>query len=129
MRESTLRSLSAEQLEEYAQAMGFTLRACKDKEDKIALIRRRRARSVTIEVLGLALDVEVRRFRSSRFSDAIKDRERTTDQLLGAFRDLLGDEQFDRLLDVCSDEDGETDDDALVCAFNAILRSDELKNY
>ncbi len=129
MNTQTMEGLSNEELEAYAQTMGFTTKACKDKADKIALIQRKRSRSVTVTVLGLDLLVSVRRFRSSKFGDVITSRGRTSAELMGAFRDLLGDDQFDALMDVCRDEDGEPDEDAVAYAFNVILATDELKNY
>lgn len=129
MRTETLKAMTAEELEDYARAMGFTLKALADKDDKVEMIQRRRARSVTVPVFGLDLDIEVRRFRSSRFADVIQSPHRTGAQLLGAFRGLLGDEQFSSLLDACADEDGETDEDALAVAMNRILACEDLKNY
>lgn len=122
-------AMSAEELEGYANAMGFTLKACKDKADKVALIERKRSRAVTVPVLGLDLSIEVRRFRSSKFGDAIGKAGRTSADLMEAFRGLLGDGQFEALLAACAEDDGEVDEDALAYAFNVILRSEELKNY
>lgn len=130
MNKETMQNMTAEELEGYAQSMGFTLRACKDKSDKIALIQRKRARAVTIEVLGLELSVEVRKFRGSKFSDVVNKRDRTSAELMDAFRGLLGDTQYESLLAACAEEDGEgVDEDALAYAFVRILQSDELKNY
>lgn len=124
-----MQNMTAEELEGYAQAMGFTLRACSDKADKIALIQRRRERTVTIEALGLGLSVSVKRFRSSKFSDLVNKRGRTGADLVEAFRGLLGDSQFDALMRACADEDGEVDEDALAYVFSTILKNEELKNY
>lgn len=124
-----MQNMTAEELEGYAQAMGFTLKACSDKADKIALIQRRRAREVAIEVLGLELSVSVKRYRSSKFGDLINKRGRTSAELIEAFRGLLGDSQFDALMHACADEDGEVDEDALAYVFATILKNDELKNY
>ena len=124
-----MQNMTAEELEGYAQAMGFTLRACADKADKIALIQRRRERTVTIEALGLGLSVSVKRFRSSKFSDLVNKPGRTGADLVEAFHGLLGDPQFDALMRACADEDGEVDEDALAYVFSTILRNEELKNY
>lgn len=129
MRTEALKAMTAEELEDYARAMGFTLKALTDKDDKVDMIQRRRARSVTVPVFGIDLDIEVRRFRSSRFADVIQSPRRTGEQLIGAFKGLLGDGQFSRLLDACADEDGETDEDALAVAMNRILDCEDLKNY
>lgn len=124
-----MQNMTAEELEGYAQAMGFTLKACSDKADKIALIQRRRERTVTVEALGLELSVSVKRYRSSKFGDLINKPGRTGTDLVEAFRGLLGDSQLDALMRACADEDGEVDEDALAYVFSTILRNEELKNY
>ncbi len=124
-----MQNMTAEELEGYAQAMGFTLKACSDKADKIALIQRRRERTVTVEALGLELSVSVKRYRSSKFGDLINKPGRTGADLVEAFRGLLGDSQLDALMRACADEDGEVDEDALAYVFSTILRNEELKNY
>ncbi len=129
MNSETMRGMSAEELEGYANSMGFTLKACKDKDDKIALISRKRSRAVEVCVLGLDLSIEVRRYRNSKFADAINAEGRTSADLMEAFRGLLGDSQFEALLMACAEDDGEVDEDALAYAFARILKSDELKNY
>ncbi len=129
MNTETMQNMTVAELEAYANSLGFTLKACKDKADKIALIGRRRARAATVPVLGLDLSIEVRRFRSSKFADVINDRSRTSADLTEAFRGLLGDEQYEALVAACTEEDGELDEDALAFAFGRILASDELKKY
>ncbi len=129
MKKETMEGMTAEELEGYANSMGFTLKACGDKSDKIALIQRKRSRAVTVEALGLELSVEVKRFRSSKFNDVINGPDRSSAELMGAFRDLLGEAQYSALLQTCAEEDGEVDEDALAYVFTKILRSDELKNY
>lgn len=129
MNTETMQNMTVAELEAYANSLGFTLKACKDKADKIALIGRRRARAATVPVLGLDLSIEVRRFRSSKFADVINDRSRTGADLTEAFRGLLGDEQYEALVAACTEEDGELDEDALAFAFGRILASDELKKY
>lgn len=129
MNKEAMQNMTAEELEGYANSMGFTLKACKDKADKIALIQRKRARAVTVEVLGIELSIEVRRFRNSKFADVISKRDRTSAELMDAFRCLLGDSQYESLLAACAEDEGELDEDALAYAFAKILQSDELKNY
>lgn len=129
MNKEAMQNMTAEELEGYANSMGFTLKACKDKADKIALIQRKRARAVTVEVLGIELSIEVRRFRNSKFADVISKRDRTSAELMNAFRCLLGDSQYESLLTACAEDEGELDEDALAYAFAKILQSDELKNY
>ena len=129
MNAETMQNMTVAELEAFANSLGLTLRACKDKADKIELLERKRARAATVSALGLDLDIEVRRFRSSKFADVINNPQRTSAELFGAFRGLLGDAQYDRLVEACTDESGELDEEALGFAFNRILSSDELKKY
>lgn len=129
MNKETMQNMTVEELEGYANSMGFTLKACKDKADKIALIQRKRSRAATVEVLGLELSIEVKRFRNSKFADVISKRDRTSSELMDAFRCLLGDSQYESLFAACTEDEGEVDEDALAYAFAKILQSDELKNY
>lgn len=129
MRTDVLNSLTDEELEAYARSMGLTLRAFAGKADKVDFIQRRRGRAVDLTVFGVGLSVEVRRFRSTNFSDVMENAKRTPEELYGAFRGLLGDEQFDALMGACTDEDGEVDGDAVAVAFTRLLTCEELKNY
>lgn len=129
MNKETMQNMTAAELEAYANSLGFTLKAAKDKADKIDLIQRRRAREVTVPVLGIELVVSVKRFRNSRFIDVINDPNHTAAQLCAAFESLLGEEQYGRLVAACTEDDGELDEDALAFAFATIIKSDELKKY
>lgn len=129
MNKEAMQNMTVRELEDYANSLGFTLKAATDKADKIDLLERKRARAATVSVLGLELSIEVKRFRSSKFADVINDRDRTAAKLCDAFAGLLGEEQYAKLIDVCTEDDGEVDEDALAFAFATIIKSDELKKY
>lgn len=129
MNKEAMQNMTVRELEDYANSLGFTLKAATDKADKIDLLERKRARAATVSVLGLELSIEVKRFRSSKFADVINDRDRTAAKLCDAFAGLLGEEQYAKLIDACTEDDGEVDEDALAFAFATIIKSDELKKY
>lgn len=129
MNKEAMQNMTVRELEDYANSLGFTLKAATDKADKIDLLERKRARAATVSVLGMELSIEVKRFRSSKFADVINDRDRTAAKLCDAFAGLLGEEQYAKLIDACTEDDGEVDEDALAFAFATIIKSDELKKY
>lgn len=124
-----MRKMGSEELEAYAKSLGFTLAAADGVEAKVSLIEKRRSRSVSLSVLGVPLEVEVRRAHDSRFFDVINDPARTRADLMGAFKRLLGDGQWAELVAACTDSDGTVDEDALAFAMDRLLSCEELKNF
>lgn len=121
--------MSVDELDGYAKALGIDVRAGKTAEEKAKIISERRGRVATVTVLGMQLDVPVKRAHDKRVSELLDKDGRTTEDIDEAFRIILGDEQLDALRLATTDDDGTVDEAALSYAYNAILGSDELKNF
>ena len=123
-----LKLMSEEELDRYANAIGISTAAAKTAAQKVALIEKERSRSVTVEALGVVLELPAKRVRDQRFSDLMNKSDRTDDDLKEAFALLLGESQYAQLVEAATDEDGTVDAIALGFALNSILTSDALKN-
>ncbi len=123
-----LKLMGEEELDRYANAIGISTAAAKTAAQKVALIEKERARSVTVEALGVVLELPAKRVRDQRFSDLMNKDGRTDDDLKEAFALLLGESQYAQLVEAATDEDGTVDAIALGFALNSILTSDALKN-
>jgi hypothetical protein len=123
-----LKLMSEEELDRYANAIGISTAAAKTAAQKVALIEKERSRSVTVEALGVVLELPAKRVRDQRFSDLMNKSDRTDDDLKEAFELLLGESQYAQLVEAATDEDGTVDAIALGFALNSILTSDALKN-
>lgn len=121
--------MSAEELEQYAQALGFTAKAAPTAEGKVELITSRRERSVEIGVLGLTVAVPMKAMRDKRVTDLLNKEGRGEEDLDAAFRIVLGKAQQDAIVAACTDPDGTVDNVALGLAYGRILNSEELKNF
>ena len=124
-----LANMSEDELEAYANELGFTTRAAAGREAKAALIERRRERGVDVDAIGVSLHLTVKAAHDRRFQELISKRDRDGRDVEDAFRLLLGDEQFGELQQAATDEDGTVDEDALAYAYNRILSCEELKNF
>lgn len=123
-----LKLMGEEELDRYANAIGISTAAAKTAAQKVALIEKERSRSVTVEALGVVLELPAKRVRDQRFSDLMNKSDRTDDDLKEAFALLLGESQYAQLVEAATDEDGTVDAIALGFALNSILTSDALKN-
>lgn len=123
-----LKLMGEEELDRYANAIGISTAAAKTAAQKVALIEKERSRSVTVEALGVVLELPAKRVRDQRFSDLMNKDDRTDDDLKEAFALLLGESQYAQLVEAATDEDGTVDAIALGFALNSILTSDALKN-
>ena len=129
MNKDYLAMMDEGELEAYAKVLGFTTAAAQTAADKAKLIEKKRARCAELTVLGIAMSIPVKRAHDRRFIDVMNKEDRTTEELDGAFRFLLGDEQYASLMDAVTEDDGTKDDDALGYAYNKLLYSAELKNF
>lgn len=121
--------MSAAELDEYGRLLGISTSPAKTADEKMALIERRRARTASIRVLGLDLEVPVKRARDKRASDLMAKRELSDAETEEVMRLLLGDEQMAEVERACTDEDGTVDVDAMALAFAKLVTADELKNF
>lgn len=123
-----LKRMGADELDAYADALGFSARAAKTADAKRALIERRRSRGVDVAALGMTLHVSAKAAHDLRVLRLIEKPDRTESDVEEAFRILLGDEQMAALEAAATDEDGTIDEVALAMAYNRVLTSEELKN-
>ena len=128
MNKEYLLKMSDEELAGYMKMLGISSKATKTREAKIELIERRRAKTETIDVLGIPIEVSVKKLRDRRVLDAYQ--AATTDaQMEAVARQIIGDEQMDALAVAATDEDGRVDVDALGYAIATILTNKKVKNF
>ncbi len=128
MKKEYLLKMSDEELAGYMKMLGISSKATKTREAKIELIERRRAKTETIDVLGIPIEVSVKKLRDRRVLDAYQ--AATTDaQMEAVARQIIGDEQMDALAVAATDEDGTVDVDALGYAIATILTNKKVKNF
>ena len=129
MRHEVLMEMSLEQLDQYGQACGIDVTGKRTKAQKVALIEERRQRMAEIDALGMTLAVPVRAMHDKRVTDLL-DRgglsEAEADALMTM---LLGEEQYERVVERCTDDDGVIDVNAVGLVFGTLITSKELKNY
>lgn len=124
-----MRRMSASELDAYAKAMGFSVRGAKTAEQKAELIERRRAHVASLTLLGVPVEVPVKRLHDKRVTDLLSKDGRTDAETELMARLIVGDESWDDLVAAATEEDGTVDNDALGYAVAALLTSRELKNY
>ena len=128
MKRESIERMSDEELEQYARLLGVILDAAHSRDEKISLVERKREKRVTVTALGIDFDITIRRVRDKRVSDLLARGNRTDEETDEAIRLLLGDGQYQTLLDAVTDDDGVVDVDAMGLAFVRIITADELKN-
>lgn len=128
MKRENIERMSDEELEQYARLLGVILDAAHSRDEKISLVERKREKRVTVTALGIDFDITIRRVRDKRVSDLLARGNRTDEETDEAISLLLGDGQYQTLLDAVTDDDGVVDVDAMGLAFVRIITADELKN-
>lgn len=129
MRHEVLMEMSIEQIDQYAKVCGIDVTGKRTKEAKIALIEERRARVADIDVLGMTIAVPVRAMHDKLVVDLLNGGDLDDEQAARLLVALVGEDQYETLLDRCTDEDGVVDVEAVCLAFATIVRSPELKNF
>ena len=129
MNDSYLKKMDEAELEAYAGTMGFSVKAGGSRDEKVAIIRRKRERVAELTVLGVPIRVPVKRAHDKRVTDLISKRDRSDEETVELFRLLVGEEGWEELLAAATEEDGTVDNDALAYALRTVLFSRELKNY
>lgn len=128
MNKDAMRNMSAEELDDYGKLLGIITKAANDAEGKAALIERRRAKVAKVRVLGMDLDIPVKVLQDKRVVDCFGDSS-TDESMIRGMELILGAEQWQRVIDAATDEDGTVDVKALALAYKQIIYADELKNY
>lgn len=129
MRHEVLMEMSIEQIDQYAKVCGIDVTGKRTKEAKIALIEERRARVADIDVLGMTIAVPVRVMHDKLVVDLLNGGDLDDERAARLLVALVGEDQYETLLDRCTDEDGVVDVEAVCLAFATIVRSPELKNF
>lgn len=128
MKREALESMSAAELDAYAKLLGVSVRGAKGAEQKRRVIESRRGRSARMAVLGVDIEVPIRRAHDKRVSDLLSGG-RTDEDMVEAFRLLVGDEQFAAVEEACTEDDGLVDVEAFAFAVASVLGNGDLKNF
>lgn len=128
MNKEYMARMSASELDEYGKLIGVATSPGKTATEKARIIDHGRERTASIRVLGIDLEIPIKRTRDKRVSDLLYKDGRTDAETEEVMRLLLGDDQMGEVTRACTDEDGTVDIDALGLAFAKIITSDELKN-
>lgn len=130
MRHEVMMEMSLSELDLYAQACGIDVTGTPTKEGKVALIEERQGRVAEIHMFGLTLAVPVKRLHDKRVSDLFEDGRLHSDKDAATVMTLiLGKEQYEKVIERCTDEDGIVDVEAIGRAFMTLVGDVELKNY
>lgn len=129
MRHDVLMSMSLADLDRYGSACGIDVTGEQTRERKVEVIEERRGRVAEVNVLGMTLTIPKRRLHDQRLADILSTK-LTDESASTAMVLLLGEEQYEAIIERCTDEDGVVDVEAIGVAFNTLFYgSDELKNY
>lgn len=129
MRHEVMMEMSLEQLDRYGARCGIDVTGMKTKAQKVELIEKRRGRIADVEALGATWHVPVRAAHDKRVNDLLARGNLTdaeADWLMGA---LFGEEQYQAIIERCTDDDGIVDTEAVGLALMCAIESPELKNY
>lgn len=129
MRHEVLMAMSKKELDQYAEILGLNVSGEKSIAKKVSVIEKAREKTASVEALGLTLTIPIKRMRDKRVTDLANKRPITDEGGEELLRLVLGDEQFEMLVDHATDEDGSIDTDAMGFALVKIITSEELKNF
>ena len=120
-----LEKMSVAELDDYAKAIGIP-KLVGSTEDRIKTISKRRSKKVIIRALGVDWEVPVKAMSDKRVTECVANlNDENGEKVL---RIILGEEQFEKLEEVCTEEDGTFDLNALGTVYTKIVTSRELKN-
>lgn len=129
MRKEYMALMSADELEAYAKAMGFSVRAGKTAAEKISIIESKRAREAEMTVLGVPVRIPIKRLHDKRVSDLLAKKGRTDAETVEMMVLILGDDQWGLLVEAATEDDGTVDNCALGYAIARIITDRKLKNF
>ena len=130
MKKEYLLAMSESELDLYGRACGIDTTAAKGVKAKAALIAQARERTADIHVMGMTLTVPIKKMRDKTVGDRIEAGALQSNAKIEELMvDLLGAEQWEAIIERCTDEDGTVDIDAFGVIVAEILSSTELKNY
>jgi hypothetical protein len=126
MRKEIMAEMSAEQMGDYARLIGVNASGGKSLIEEI---EEARAHVAVIDLLGAEFTVPIKRMHDKRITDVLAKRSLSDRQAEQLMQDILGKAQYKSLLERCTDDDGTIDTDALGVALNALITSEQLKNF
>nr|DAJ50151.1 MAG TPA: hypothetical protein [Caudoviricetes sp.] len=121
--------MSTEELEDYAQILGFTTKAAKTKAAKVQLIETKRSESAEVEIFGIKFVIPKKKFHDKTISDLLSKPNLRDDDFTEAIRMLLGDDQYETIYEAVRDEDGVVDIDGLILVYKRLFQNEALKNF
>lgn len=132
MNSNALANMTKDELNAYAATLGdaFGKTVSKlAKDEKVEQIQRKRERVAVVRVLGLDLSIPVKkRMDDENYGNLLDKPNRTAEDVINAYKFLLGEEQFEELWNACTDDDGTFDTGAFAYAHSVIATNEELKN-
>lgn len=128
MRKEILEQMSDAELVDYARTLGIKAGDVHKAKDKVSLIFNRWEREEEITVYGETFKVKAKTLKDKKFVDLVAAPNATDEQMAEALLILLGEEQVKKLYELCTDEDGTVDINAVGIAFAQIVSSPQLKN-
>lgn len=128
MRTSVMQEMTTDELDSYAAVLGVNIEAAKTKAQKIQTIVQARERTEQVSVYGTKFTIAIKTLHDKRVTDKVNGAKSDADyEECGKL--ILGDKQYDKLVALCTDDDGTIDSDALGTALVRIFSADELKNF
>lgn len=129
MRHDVMMAMSKSELDAYATSLGINVAAKKTIASKVAAIEDARGRCADIDVFGETFTIPIKAVHDKRVSDLATKSNLTDDDAMHLLELLLGEEQIAKLTELCTDEDGTVDVNAIALAMATILQSEKLKNF
>ncbi len=128
MKKENLERMSDEEITQYAKALGIPNKAIRSARNKADFVWKRWNQEVTISTLGIDFSIPAKLLRDKDLVNALASPNLTDDKADEIIMRLLGETQYNALVNACTDEEGVTDVVAMGVAFGRILSSPKLKN-
>lgn len=121
--------MSLTELDQYADRCGIDVNGMATKEEKVAVIEERRGRVAEVEALGTMLVVPVRKMHDKRVRDLFERGSLSDAEAEWMLAQVLGEEQYAKVIELCTDEDDVVDYEAVSHVFRVIINCEDLKNF
>lgn len=128
MKDELLNALNDEELKIYASAVGCDVKKGDSKGQIIEKIKGHRERLATVEVMGLTLAIPYKRLQDKRVIDLFNQDYIDETEACECIHGMLGDEQWDRCIELITDEDGTIDYAGLTVIASKIFSVKLVKN-
>lgn len=126
---NAMNNMDDDELDAYAKALGITVTNLKTAADKIGVITKRRDRMAKLKILGLDLEVPIKRLYDKRVSDVLDKSALTDAESIDLMTLVFGEEQMQMILEACTEDDGTIDVVALGYVFTRVFTDNALKNF